>query len=224
MENSQYSRCSYSDSRPVRVIYVNICLTLAIASATYAQTGDKFLDDLLNNAKNMARIRTQLDPLRLDDVEMRRIVLYDITIQNLLSLERCGPAELSSSRQNITMDTTLAVHDVVIRAKFRLKREVRILRPRGSISAIIEHLLARIRVHVNLFEGTMTLVLFEVTQLGHLRIIKVTGIGAFNKIAQRLAQRIIINGNREKIRKAIEGRGREAIEQALRQADITSLI
>ncbi|XP_022647918.1 uncharacterized protein LOC111244779 isoform X2 [Varroa destructor] len=185
---------------------------------------DQIFDDALNNVKNTTRIRMRLDPLRLDDMVTQKIVVHDITIRNLLSLERQGPALISSSRQNLTMDAGLAFRNVVVEAKFRLKREPRVLRIRGSVSAILERLVAKIRLYANILAGTVALVYFEVTELGHLRVTNLTGAGALNKLARTLTQRFLIDRNLEKIRQVIQKRGREAIEQTLRGTNLSSLL
>lgn len=72
-----------------------------------------------------------------------------ITIYNLLDVERRGPAVLSSHGQKVRLEAALIFKDVIFKAKFRLKRKRRILRPRGSITAIMEHLVANVSLHAN---------------------------------------------------------------------------
>lgn len=75
-----------------------------------------------------------------------------ITVHNLLSLQRQGPAVVSSRIQNVTMKVALAFSNVIVEAKFRLKRELRVLHPRASVAAIVDRIIANVSLHANVSE------------------------------------------------------------------------
>ncbi|XP_028968819.1 uncharacterized protein LOC114828521 [Galendromus occidentalis] len=182
------------------------------------RSADVFLDNVLTNLKNDTEVREMLDPLRVDDVQLKQFEFYNITIHNLLSLLRKGPATTQNRLGGIILTATLEVNSVTIHIDYI--RQKRLLRLRGDILAQIERITFSLKVSANVLSGKVALKDFEVIDLGQVRLQRITGVTpVLNKLAEVLLQRLLVDRNRDRIRQAIQEKGREALENALMKAD-----